>query len=822
MNKLLTTLAVTAALASTQAAAAPGVAQIAWAEYGELGFVEILTDATVPYSDLYKRVDTVDVPVSWNVWSGDAATSWKVLDGEEVIASGSGTGSSTTAKFTRGGAKSMVVELCNADGCSQSAPVSLTITDTDGSHLQPFYTQEDDANTPYEQDPNKIVGTYYVEWSLYGRKFAVEDIPANNLTHIIYGFIPLCGANTSLGDSNPSGLELLQKVCAGEPDYSMVMHDSWAALFTSGKGDPAVPQKELLKLDGSAVGWKEIGGNYGRLMAMKQAYPHIKIVPSVGGWTLSDPFFGFTDKANRDVFVASAREFLLTWKFYDGIDIDWEFPGGQGANTSLGDPVNDGPAYVALMKELRAMMDELSLTTGRTYELTSAIGMGWDKVQDVDYGEAIQYMDNIFMMTYDYYGAWGSDTGHQTGLYCGVHISEDKCNGTGEFGPNGITDKTDPTYNPAGSPEYTVANGARLLLEQGVPAHKLVVGNTMYGRGWTGVEMVDGSPIGAVGDHVEDGSNNPLLAEGEEGTAVDEAAWAWEAGIMDYRGALLFMDANDNAQYVWDDQAKASFIWDEVSATLITLDTPQSIAAKGAWLQEQCFGGIFSWEIDGDGGTTDQNILNAMNKAVGNVPGTTTWDHTTVVKTPSDCDVVVVDPTIWAATTSYSKNDEINHMGKTYVAKWNSTGKEPGTSGHWVEVVDGGWSASTSYVKGDEVEHMGTTYVAKWNSTGKEPGVAKHWEEVVVDNGTWDTTVKYAKGEEVTYMGTTYTATWAHKGKTPGQSGAWTEVPAAEAWVYGTKYSKGDVVTFKGITYSANWGSKGKKPNQSTAWSVVK
>ncbi|TMP84968.1 chitinase, partial [Pseudoalteromonas ruthenica] len=92
-----------------------------------------------------------------------------------------------------------------------------------------------------------------------------------------------------------------------------------------------------------------------------------------GGWTLSDPFHGFTEKANRDTFVASMKKFLKTWKFYDGVDIDWEFPGGGGPNGNLGDPIKDGPAYVALMQELRAMLDGLEAETGRKYELTSAI-----------------------------------------------------------------------------------------------------------------------------------------------------------------------------------------------------------------------------------------------------------------------------------------------------------------------------------------------------------------------------------------------------------------------------------------------------------------
>ena len=141
-------------------------------------------------------------------------------------------------------------------------------------------------------------------------------------------------------------------------------------------------------------------------MALKKAHPDLKILPSVGGWTLSDPFFFLDDPAKRKVFVDSVKEFLQTWKFFDGVDIDWEFPGGDGAIPALGNPEKDGQTYVTLMKELRAMLDELSAETGRQYELSSAIGASEKGINRVDYNQAQQYMDHIFLMSYDMFGAW--------------------------------------------------------------------------------------------------------------------------------------------------------------------------------------------------------------------------------------------------------------------------------------------------------------------------------------------------------------------------------------------------------------------------------
>ena len=64
------------------------------------------------------------------------------------------------------------------------------------------------------------------------------------------------------------------------------------------------------------------------------------------------------------------------------------------------------------------MLDELSAETSRTYELTSAISAGGDKIAKVDYRAAQQYMNHIFLMSYDFNGAWtNTGLGHQTALY---------------------------------------------------------------------------------------------------------------------------------------------------------------------------------------------------------------------------------------------------------------------------------------------------------------------------------------------------------------------------------------------------------------------
>ncbi|MCG9635140.1 glycosyl hydrolase family 18 protein [Vibrio parahaemolyticus] len=547
--------------------------------------IELAMETTSGYYDMVKYHDQAKITVKFNQWSGTPGDTYNIYFDGVKVATGAITGGQTTATFDygQGGLYQMEIEACDATGCSKSAPAEITIADTDGSHLKPLTMNVDPNNKTYNTDPSVVMGTYFVEWGIYGRNYTVDNMPADNLTHILYGFIPICGPNESVKSVGGNSFNALQTACRGVPDYEVVIHDPWAAYqksFPQAGHEYSTPIK----------------GNYAMLMALKQRNPDLKIIPSIGGWTLSDPFYDFVNKANRDTFVASVKKFLKTWKFYDGVDIDWEFPGGGGAAADKGDPVNDGPAYVALMRELRAMLDELEAETGRTYELTSAIGVGYDKIEDVNYADAVQYMDYIFAMTYDFYGGWNNVPGHQTALYCGSFMRPGQCDGSG-------VDENGEAYK---GPAYTADNGIQLLLAQGVPANKLVLGTAMYGRGWEGVTP----------DTLTD-PNDPMTGTATGKLKGSTAQGVWEDGVIDYKGIKSFMLGANNTgingfEYGYDAQAEAPWVWNRTTGELITFDDHRSVLAKGSYAKSLGLAGLFSWEIDADNG----DILNAMHEGM--------------------------------------------------------------------------------------------------------------------------------------------------------------------------------------------------------------
>ena len=533
---------------------------------------------------------SASLTLNWNMWWGNNGNLWQLKQNGNLIHSASLNSATPSAQsgshnvtLSSSGNYDFVISLCQqtADAllCTDSDVKTVSVTagtgggdsgggDNGGGEgsFDPWTDLDltawphplKQSNLPYQNTTGKKVGAYFVEWGIYGRAFHAADIPAQNLTHLYYGFIPVCGPNEGLRQANPEGYAALNSQCAGKPDYSVVVHDKFAALEKSYPGDA----------------WDQpVRGIFAELYRLKQTHPHIKILPSVGGWTLSDPLYDVgTNAAARAVFIDSIIDFIRSYDFFDGIDIDWEFPGGGGANAALGS-AQDGAGFATLMRELRAALDVLSTETGRSYELAAAMSGGVEKLSVVDWEEAAQYMDAINLMTYDYYGAWNGVLGHQTGLF------------------------PSPNSPIAG---FSAHEAVQYLLNRGVPAGKISLGAAMYGRGWQNVSGTTGA--------------NPFTGSGGDGISG-----GWERGIMDYKKIEADFMGGPEASGVngftvgWDDTAKASYVWNPATNTLISIDTKRSVREKGAYILQHQLGGIFAWEIDADNG----HILNAMHEGLG-------------------------------------------------------------------------------------------------------------------------------------------------------------------------------------------------------------
>jgi hypothetical protein len=93
----------------------------------------------------------------------------------------------------------------------------------------------------------------------------------------------------------------------------------------------------------------------------------VEVYPSIGGWTLSDNFPTLAaNEASRKKFAENCVKLIQDYDF-DGIDIDWEYPGYEDHSGTPDDTLN----YSLFLKEIRIALDTLGKSTGRFYGLTA-------------------------------------------------------------------------------------------------------------------------------------------------------------------------------------------------------------------------------------------------------------------------------------------------------------------------------------------------------------------------------------------------------------------------------------------------------------------
>ncbi|KAJ5956606.1 hypothetical protein N7501_010885 [Penicillium viridicatum] len=142
--------------------------------------------------------------------------------------------------------------------------------------------------------------------------------------------------------------------------------------------------------------------------AAKDVNPSLKIYVSIGGWTFSDndtttqAIFGeiAADSTKRKTFATSLLSFM-DWYGFDGVDIDWEYPGAP----DRGGKTRDTDNYVALLKEVRSVFDDSSRDLGITFTAPSSYWyLRW-----FDVAGLLKYADWMNFMTYDLHGTWDQD-----------------------------------------------------------------------------------------------------------------------------------------------------------------------------------------------------------------------------------------------------------------------------------------------------------------------------------------------------------------------------------------------------------------------------
>jgi chitinase len=394
---------------------------------------------------------------------------------------------------------------------SANRPSQANVSSDD--YMPPEATEPDPVRAPSATSRRLMIGFLPGYSTDAKRGYQISDVPGDQLTYLVY-----CFAGFAQDDS------------------------TWKATTPEPKDETK---------------------NFPALQALKATYPNLRLMVSVGGATNSQEVGPGGGKVIAEIAAsATARKAFVTScldtfirrspPLFDGIDLDWEFPGPQ-----------DTANFAALAREFRTQLNAEGRSAGTQYMLSASVGISPEKYGGTSLATTQHSFDWLNLMAYNLNTPKDNPAGLLTRFNAPLHASP-----------------AEP------SPQRPNIDGAiSAYLEAGVNPGKIVLGVHAYAHSYAGVDATNGGlyqPYTGLGP----GTYSP--------------------------GTLTYKDVFDNYLPLsgapgWDDSTQSTSMYLASDSVWISPQMAEDVVAKAMYALQQGLGGLMLWELGAD--KTDENGL---------------------------------------------------------------------------------------------------------------------------------------------------------------------------------------------------------------------
>jgi chitinase len=369
--------------------------------------------------------------------------------------------------------------------------------------------------------PNKTVIGYYASWQWYDRSKLAEpkNMDFSKVTRVNFAFFQTDTNGYLSGTDSWADPQVLFGPSNWNPSPTDKLYCSWDA--------PNLKNCNAHYFEDGLIGLAHAAG--------------AEVYPSIGGWTLSNTFPTVAASPTaRSTFASQCVDLIKDYDF-DGIDIDWEYPGyGEHAGT----PADKGN-YNLLLGEIRTKLDQLEAETGKHYGLTAALPCGPSMIDNIDVGYLSTVLDEFNLMSYDLHGSWDPVTGVNSPLY----------------------------YQGFGETSLSTDSCVKTWVQRGASQNRVNIGLAFYGRSFQGAKGLNQAHSGA-----------------------DTITWADDEGIPQYFNIVSKLSTMTS---VWHEPSKTKYAYFS-SGGFVSYDDERAICEKTDYVIQNDLNGFIIWELSGD------------------------------------------------------------------------------------------------------------------------------------------------------------------------------------------------------------------------------